>query len=799
MAQANSNIMSHSLPSTSLLTCLSLLLHLAFFLSPASGQSSSPLSAPSSGFYWFQLNASAAFNFSSNVSYSLTSWTDTQQQVTLSAVANSTLPLFDPVGLAVTFNSSALVAPSTFGSTSPQTSNVTVIATINLAAPCTFPACVLLSTAGRNVTGSLLLSAIQVPSSSATPNQQSTQYYLQLTLLTSPLDSITLQSSIPLSFSQWQYVTITFPPSLDFSASVELQTVVGCEVLTFVLPATSVDVMPAAVALSAFTIGDTGGLHASFRDVAIGFQQLMVGELDAILAYFYSLYSLTYPPMRMPAPAVQLINTTGAQATVQLSWIPPFSPTSPIVSYQVRVTSNGTVPLTAAQSLFLTFSNLTTFQYTLRRDGSTAYAFAVTACNNDFPYPPIVAPLLYSTPYLVPTGNVAVNSSILLLSPPSVPNAPQVYLASAPNITVYVGFPTGLNLSCALSTSPCYAYSPLTSIALFYTNDQSGSSQNFTWVTQPVWSFTPSTWSWYALATGLAGNQFYAFKVQVSNAAGGVNTSVSSGFLLPGSPANPVISSTASSSTNPSSAAPVSLSTGAAVQSVHSSSSPTSSTAATGTRVGNVSATSTSSTSASSTAPASSAAMPPLDGSSLSSAAYSASSAGTVDEASSSSFFPMPPFSHSSSSSSYFFGTSASDGSSFGASSNDSLIAGVIIGAFVGIVLLTVLTYCCFFRKRHMSKKPTPPHSTAASTYASPRPSASLGPVALYERGAMSPTAVGVSNRRMGGRRSGAALSAEGDMEMAELEAEWEGDDTSHQMRPPPQPTHHPAVLGFRR
>jgi len=40
-------------------------------------------------------------------------------------------------------------------------------------------------------------------------------------------------------------------------------------------------------------------------------------------------------------------------------------------------------------------------------------------------------------------------------------------------------------------------------------------------------------------------------------------------------------------------------------------------------------------------------------------------------------------------------------------------------------------------------------------------------------------------------------LNAEGDMEMAELEAEWEGDDTSHQMKPQQQPTNQQHV--FRR
>jgi len=787
--------MSRLHSSTFLFLCSSLLLHVAFLIAPSAAQSApSPLSNPSNGFYWFQPNASA-FNLSTNTSFTLASWTDTQQLVTLSAAANSTLPSFDPVSLALTFNSSALVAPSTFGASSSQTSNITIVATFNLASTCTYPACTLLSTAGRNVTGSLLLSAVQVPPASGTPFQQTTQYYVQLTLVTSPLNSITAQSTVPLSFSQWQYVALTIPASLQPGASVELRTVVGVETLSFVLPSNSTDTLPAAVLLSAFTLGDTGGLHALFRDVAIGFQPLYAGELDAILASFYSLYSLTFPPMRMPAPTVQLINATGSQATVQLSWTPPFSPTSAIVSYQVRVISNSSLPLTAAQSFFLTFSNLTTFQYTVRRDGSTAYSFAVTACNTDFPYPPIVAPLLYSTPYVAPTGNLTVNTSILVLSPPSIPNAPQVYLASAPNITVYVGYPTGLNLSCALTTSPCYPYSPLTSIALFYTNDQSSSSQNFTWVTQPVWSFTPSTWSWYALTTGLTGNQFYAFKVQVSNAAGGVNTSVSSGFLLPGT--TTAVSSTAASSSTPSTGAVINnTSTGGAGQGVRSSSSSTGSNAVTSSRVGGATSSITSSTSTPSTAPSSSSVAPSITTSTLASSSSSASSAPAANEASSTSTLSMSSSLHSSTSPVSSNATS-SDGSSFGASSNDSLIAGVIIGAFAGILLLTVLTYCCFFRKRQLNKKPTPPHSAAGSTYASPRPSASLPPAASYERGVVSPTAVGVSNRRLGGKRvSGAALNDAGDMEMAELEAEWDGDDTSHQMRPPQQ---QPAVHAFKR
>ena len=793
--------MSHSLYLTSLIVCYSLLLLSILLSYRVSGQSTSPLSSPSSGFIWFQPNSSA-LNLSSNASLALSSWTDSQQQVTLSAVVNSTLPLFDPVGLALTFNSSALVAPTVLTPSSPITANVTILATINLAAPCTFPACVLLSTASRNVTGSLLLSTLPVTSASAGPAQQPTQYYLQLTLVTSPQNSITVQSAIPLSFSQWQYVTITIPPSFQPNPVVELRTVVGDELLTFVLPVNSTDTMPANVTLSSFTIGDSGGLHALFRDVAVGFQPLVVGELDAILAYFYSLYSLTYPPMRTLAPSVQLINVTSSQAVVQLSWTSPFSPTSPILSYQVRVTNNGTVPLTAAQSFFLTFSNLTSFQYSIRRDGSSAYSFALTACNADFPYPPIVAPLLYSTPYLAPSGNITVNSTVTVLSPPSMPNAPQVYLASYPNITVYVGFPTGLNLSCALATSPCYPYSPLTSIALFFTNDQSSTSQNFTWVTQPVWTFSPSTWSWYALTTGLVGNQFYAFKVQVSNAAGGVNTSVSSGFLLPGTNTNAVSSSAGSSSTASTGLGTNVTSTASAAQSLRSSSSSSGSTGATGTHNGSGTSSVTSSTTASSTTHYSSTVLPPTANSSAAPSSSSPSSTSTFNEASSTASYSMSSSLHSSSSS-FYPNTSVSDGSSFGPSSNDSLIAGVIIGAFAGIVLLTVLTYCCFFRKRHMVKKPTPPHSAAGSTYASPRPSASLPQTGSYERGVVSPSG-GVANRRVqtkkervGGGRGGTALSAEGDMEMAELEAEWQGDDASHQMRPQ-QPAHQ-SVHPFRR
>ena len=653
------------------------------------------------------------------------------------------------------------------------------------------------------MTGSLLLSTVPVPPASGTPFQQTNQFYVQLTLITAQLNAITIQSAIPLSFSQWQYVTLIVPPFLQSNAIVVLRTVIGCEVLTFVLPADSTDTIPANLAVSSFTLGDTGGLHASFRDVAIGFQPLVSGELDSILAYFYSLYALTYPPTRMPAPAVQLINVTASQATVQLSWSPPFSPTSSIISYQLRVSSNSSTPLTAAQSFFLTFSNLTTFQYNLRRDGLSAYSFAVTACNADFPYPPIVAPLLYSTPYVAPSGNISVNSSILVLSPPPIPNSPQVYLASAPNITVQVGFPQGLNLSCALTTSPCYPSNPLTSIALFYTNDQSGSSQNFTWVTQPVWSFTASTWSWQALTTGLVGNQFYAFKVQVSNAAGGVNTSVSSGFLLPGNPSAPV-SSTAAGTGNSGSGVVTNSGTASTAQSVRSSSSTTSSTAGTASAGTAVSSSVTSSTAPSSSTSPSSSAVPPGIATSdfASSSSFSSSAPAAVDDVSStSSVFSMSSSLYSASSSA-FVNATVTDSSSFGSSSNDSLIAGVIIGAFAGVVLLALLTYCCFCRKRHAAKKHTPPHSTATSTYASPRPSASLPPAVSYDKTVMSPSG-GVSNRRVQANKDRAAggratdMNAEGDMEMAELEAEWEGDDVSHQMRPQQQPAHPQHV--FRR
>ena len=794
--------------SLCLVICCFLSVLSAVLLCPASAQSTSPLSDPASGFYWFQPNATAislsssnTVNASTNSSYAVASWTDSQQQATLYAAANSTLPLFDPVGLTLNFNSSALVASTSFTPSQPSTANVTILVSFNLAATCTFPGCVLLSTAARNVTGSLLLSTVPVPSA-LSPFQQSTQFYLSLTLVTSPQNSVSVQSAIPLSYSQWQYVTVIIPPSLlQANATVALRTTVGLEALTFVLSPNSTDSLPATVALSAFTIGDTGGLHALYRDVAIGFLPLTDSVLDAIIAFFYSLYALTFPPMRMTAPAVQLINVTGSQAIVQLSWSPPFSPTSPILSYQLRVTSNTSVPLTAAQSLLLTFNNLTTFQYMVRRDGSSAYSFAVTACNADFPYPPVVAPLLYSVPYIAPSGNITVNSTVSVLSPPPVPNAPQVYLASAPNITVYVGFPTGLNLSCALTTSPCYPASPLTSIALFYTNDQSGSLQNFTWVTQPVWSFSPSTWSWYALTTGLSGNQFYAFKVQVSNAAGGVNTSVSSGFLLPGS--SNAVSSTAASSGTTSTSAAGSNTSGTAGQTVRSSSSSTGSTAATGTRIGITSSSVTSSNTALSSAHSSSSeSSTPNTTVDSSSSSSTASTAATLSEVSSSSSSPMFPSMHSSSSS-YWPNTTVSDGSSFGASSNDSLIAGVIIGAFGGILLLVVLTWCCFFRKRQLTnKKPSPPHSAAGSTYASPRPSASLPPAVSYDRGVVSPNG-GMSNRRTPGKkekvaggRGGTALSVEGDMEMAELEAEWEGDDVGHQMKPQQQPS---TAHAFRR
>ena len=783
---------------------VSLLLVAAVLLSSASGQSTSPLGDPSNGFLWFQLNATS-FNFFSvnttNSTYPLYSWSDSQQLLTLSAVPNTTLPLFDPVGLALTFNSSALAASAPL-SPSSSSNNLTVIATFNLAAPCTFPACVLLSTAPRNVTGALLLSAVQAPPLSGSPLPSTNQFYLQLTLVTSPLNAVTVQSAVALSLSQWQYVTLTIPPTLTPSAAIELRTVVGDELLTFVLPPNSTDPMPSTVLLSSFTVGDAGGLHALFRDIAVGFQPLAAGELDTILADFYSLYSLTYPPMRAFAPTVQLINVTASAAVVQLSWSAPFSPTSAVMSYQLRVSSNGSVPLTPAQSLILTFNNLTTYQYPyVRRDGLAAYSFAVTACNADYPYPPVIAPLLYSAPYTAPSGNVSVNSSIPLLALPPVPNVPQVYLASAPNITVNIGWPANYNFNCTLASSPCYPLSPLTSIALFYTNDQSGSSQNFTWVTQPVWSFTASSWSWYALTTGLQGNQFYGFKVQVSNAAGGVNTSVSSGFLLPGSGNAP--SSTAGSSTTVVAPTNSSGSTGSAGQGVRPSSSSSGAGAGgTGTRASSVSSSITTSTAASSTSfySPSSSLLP--SGPNASSTGSAASSTAAAVEASSSSSPAAAVLFQSSSSSVANASVSASSGD-FGGS-NDSLIAGVIIGAFGGVVLLGLLTYVCFCRKRRPAKK-TPPHSAAGSTYASPRPSASLhATAAAYEKGVMSPGGAASNRRvqakrgRVGGGRGGAALSAEGDLEMAELEAEWEGDDAGHQMRPQQEPTHQ-TVYAFRR
>ena len=513
----------------------------------------------------------------------------------------------------------------------------------------------------------------------------------------------------------------------------------------------------------------------------------------------------------MAAPNVTALN--GSALLVQ--WAPPFSPTSPLVSYQLRVSM--VVPSGVAVAAFVpTYNTLTAYQYALPRRDNTSYSFALYAANLDFPLPPITTPLLYSPPVTSASAPPTLSNASLLLSPPLPSNWPNSYLTQGNNITLLVDFPVNSSTAGPLSLT-----APLQALALFYSTDGGG---NWTFVPSPLWN-VPIQWAnLQGTITNLAANTYW-FKSMASNIAGGSNSSASpSGVAIGASPPStapaPALGPNASSSTSSAAGG-----TGASGGGGQQASAPGLGNATGASAVSSVSAATSAMTAASSvsqlppppaTASATSVSTGAGNGTAARSGAASSTAAGAARLSSSSGGLSSSATSVGASSREGLtsagggVGTSTAAGGggggggsvggvssasstppsgpmsiTDGSSRSDSLIAGIIIGVFVSLALLCTLTYCCFCSQAARRKRQTPPQSQAPSGVASPRPSPGLAPVPLAGTGVGDEKGVGAGARR--GRRVAGRYPPYDDVELATVDAEWsEEEDGLHQMRLPP-------------
>ena len=298
--------------------------------------------------WWFAPNLTVV---SSNAtSAPLVSWPTTANAFTLlpdRSLNTTAAPSVDRTlsPPSVSFNSSSrLSVPVDCASFFPST----LLLLVNVAQNCSWPACALLSTAGKNRTASLILSTSPSPTFSL--------YFLQVTLVTA-LSSWTAQSSIPLPFNTWQAIALT-TTSLSNSSLITLRTPAGSEQFLVLLPVNDSLAYDPTIRCN-LTLGDSA-FRGSFRDVAVvpSPASAWSDDGDAAFAFFYGLYGLVFPPARMAAPSVSLLNGTA----LLVQWVPPYSPTSAVLSYQLRVVA--TTPSALSTSSFIpTYNTLTAYQF----------------------------------------------------------------------------------------------------------------------------------------------------------------------------------------------------------------------------------------------------------------------------------------------------------------------------------------------------------------------------------------------------------------------------------------------------
>ena len=804
----------------SLLPVLPLLSLLLLLLLPPSFAQTVPSVLLNSSVYWFPPNLTVLTPPSnlSTIPPTVISWPNFfhSQSLTLAPppLNTSTPTTLPPTGptLDRSFSPPSLVfnasAPLTLSVSSSTFFPSTVVLVLNLTSNCTYPACSLLSTGGKARPGSLILSTSPYPSPTIP-----TLYLLQLTVLTAS-SSITCLSSIPLPYNSWQVIALTTSsPSPSNASLLTLRTSLGSESFPLLIPFN--DSIPYDPTLRTnLTVGDLT-LRAALRDVALiqTATPLPLADLgDAIFTYLYALYGLAVPPSRVLAPNVTCFNSS----YLLVQWAPPFSPTSPLTSYQIRVTATSASASASTTSSFIpTYNTLTSYQYSpARRDNSTSYSFAVYASNLDYPSPPLTTPLLYSPALSLITASA---SNFTPLSVPLGTTLPLFWFSSGNNITLFISFPSNTSTS-----GPMAATAPLQALSLFYSTDGGG---NWTFVPFPLWN-GPITWAnLQGTATGLQYNNYYAFKTMASNVAGGVNSSASQPWFLQGGP-GPASTAAAlpvngSGSTSSAAASPLAVSnvTGTSssvdaqamtglVSAVTSGSSvsqlpapPAQMTSSLSSIAGNATTRNASSSSVTSTKLSSAARASPSSTSAPSSNRWPSSSATGLA--------PLAAHSTTSSMTPTLSGSSAQSGPlpiDAKSSTSDTVIAGIIIGVFVGLLLLCILSYCCFCSSSARKKRQTPPTSHVASSAASPRnmhtpmplqspmsSSAEDKTLALSAGGA---AAMGGPHDRRGPQFGGHRYGAyDADVELATVDAEWcEEEDALHQMRevdPPPVSTVH--------
>ena len=667
------------------------------------------------------------------------SWSDSQAAFALLPASAAAAPLLSSASSSLLFSNSSALQAALPASWLTQAS---VLLLFNLAAPCAFPACSLLSTAG-NGSGAVVLSAAPSAVSSG-------QFVLQLTVLTQ-LSSVTLQSSLSLPFGSWQLAAFTVPAPLVNGSLLLLRTTAGADVLSLGLaPGDSLPAPPPSAQLN-LTIADPA-LRGSVRDVVVLSSPLRNSSAaDALFTFFYSLYGLSFPPERLQPPELSLLNSSVAL----LRWQPAFSPSSAVIWYAVRVQASAALP--EAESFLPTYSTLTEYQYTLHGN-STQYAFAVYAANLDFPLPPVSSPLLYSQPVTAGSGGLPANasSSPLILQPPPPTLAPQIQFVLGSNVTLFLSLSGGAACQTAAGNA---SLCPLQALSVFFSTD---AGANWTFFPFPVFSSASlSGPSLQATLPQLQPGQAYVFKSQASNVAGGQNSSLSASWSLVAPPAS---SSAAPQPPAPNASAAATAGSGDGSAAASGGSSALSA----GSSAGN--AASSSAEAASAAAPSSgSSQLPappgtlapwtsstqPTAASSPTAAAATAGSSGQASSASStglqtlaltssalptaasslSAAPPSPPSLPSLSSGAWVGAAVSSSGSGSApsllsaASPSQTVIAAVIVGVFVGVVLLCALAYCCFCRRRQTDSgskdsRPAQPPVRAAAALPSFAPSA---------------------------------------------------------------------------
>ena len=786
-----------TVPARTLLECAALVLLLLLTSSSPCSAQSVPSAFTSSATFWFAPNATATITTNSSLPTVL-SWPCARSTLVL-ANASAPGPVMDrslsPPSLAFS-SSSALTMTQPLSTFFPST----LLLMVNVAQNCSYPACSLLSLVSKAHEGFLSISTAPSPYPGL---------WLTAIAIVTNTSTWSALSSIPLAYGSWQVLALS-TGALSNGSLLTLRTGAGSE--TFAIALAVNDTLPTDLSTRVnFTVGDPA-LRGSVRDVVVVPSPLspLADAGDSAFTYLYALYALSAPPARVLPANVTAWNSS----SLIVQWAPPFSPTSAIISYQLRVIT--TSASTAAVASYIpTYNGLTAYQFTpAHRDNTTIFSIAVFASNLDFPNPPITTPLLYSAPVTLTSAPVAPISTIIL-SPPVATQFPTIWSVSALNITLLIAYQGNSS-----TTGPLSPLQPLQALSVFYSTDGGG---NWTFVPLPVWN-EPLTWAnLQGTVANLQPNSFYVFKTMASNVAGAQNSSMSSAWYLQatGSPSTAAFSvgnATSSTSTSTSVPAPGTGSAGAGspVQSSTSSSSNVS---------GGVAATSVTSGSSVSQLPA-----PPLtlastlvsssiaNGSGNSTTAASTSGLGNNSASRSSSSSPSPSSSLSfsslspsssrsvssySSSVSTTWATARPSAASGGGSSapagtlpvndssstSDTLIAGVIIGVFVGLVLLGVLSYCCFCsssarRKRQMPSSASGSSATlstasTASSSASPRPSPELPPEPLDAPGDEK-----ASRWTRHGRLDGRYASYDQDVELASVDAEWNNEESGvHQMR----------------